>query len=68
MDGNRAVRMDDEPLMKALERLEECLRAPLSGRAQDWAERVGWGLAETADLAAQDATSCRAPGTESKPT
>jgi len=46
MDGNRAVRMDDEPLLKALERLEECLGAPLSGRTQAWAERVGWGLAE----------------------
>ena len=53
MDGNRAVRMDDEPLMRALERLEECLRAPISGRAQAWAERVGWGLAETASALQQ---------------
>ena len=48
MARNRAVRMDDELLMEALERLEECLGAPLSGRTQAWAERVGWGLDEVA--------------------
>jgi len=47
MGNNHAVRLDDESLLRALDRLEECLEAPLSGRAQAWAERVGWSLAET---------------------
>ena len=47
MGNNHAVRLDDESLLRALNRLEECLEAPLSGRAQAWAERVGWSLAET---------------------
>src|SRR5690348_11062047 len=47
MGKNRAVRLDDESLLRALDRLEECLEAPLSGRTQAWAERVGWSLAET---------------------
>jgi len=38
--------MDDEGLLKAMERLEDCLGARLSGRSQALAERVGWGLAE----------------------
>jgi hypothetical protein len=52
MGKNPAVRLDDESLLRALDRLEECLEAPLSGRAQAWAERVGWALAE-ADFALQ---------------
>jgi len=61
MAGDRIVRMDDEPLMRALERLEECLRAPLSGRAQAWAERVGWGLAEIDSALQQHIGTADAP-------
>jgi hypothetical protein len=47
MSGNHPVRLDDAFLLRALDGLEECLEAPLSGRAQAWAERVSWSLAET---------------------
>jgi len=52
--------MDDEPLLRALERLEDCLGAPLSGRTQAWAERVGWGLAEVGSSLEQHVSSAEA--------
>ncbi|SRR5229473_801469 len=56
----RAVILDDNPLLKTMERLEEYLLAPMGGRTQAWAERVGWVLGELGDALAQHQTEAEA--------
>src|SRR5262249_42336332 len=42
----KPVILDDNFLIHSLERMEEILLAPMGGRTQAWAERVGWALDE----------------------
>ena len=56
----RAVVLDDNPLITMMERLEDYLLAPMGGRTQAWAERVGWALGELGDALAQHQTEAEA--------
>lgn len=47
------VTLDDNLLLDRMERLEEYLLAPMGGRTQAWAERVGWALGELHEAVAQ---------------
>jgi hypothetical protein len=54
------VILDDNLLLQTMERLEDYLLAPMGGRTQAWAERVGWALGELADALAQHQTEAEA--------
>src|SRR5260370_41693587 len=47
------VILDDNLVLKRMERLEEYLLAPMAGRTQAWGERVGWALGELQEAVAQ---------------
>src|SRR5260370_26852838 len=57
MDRNmikpQPVTLDDNLLLERMERLEVYLLAPMGGRTQAWAERVGWALGELHEAVAQ---------------